>query len=69
MLEQVVSSVLMVVAVYLILGLIFTIVFFLYGIDKVDKDAKGSGWIFKLLILPGMMVFWPLFLNKWRKVK
>lgn len=31
----------------------------------VDEGAHGSGWGFRLIIIPGIVVFWPLLLRKW----
>lgn len=54
--------------VYLLCGLLFTIPFLLKGICIVDETAKGSSWGFKLIIVPGVIVFWPLLLKKWLTV-
>lgn len=50
---------------YLLLGAIFYIPFILKGIKKIDHGAVGAPLSFRLLILPGVMVFWPLLLSKW----
>jgi len=64
-----VSIILIVVALYLVTGIFFAIVFLIKGIDKIDTTAHGSGWGFRIIILPGTIVLWPLLLNKWKKAK
>ncbi|MEM9447344.1 MAG: hypothetical protein AAGA75_02275 [Cyanobacteria bacterium P01_E01_bin.6] len=49
------------VRAYLFAGLVFSIPFILFGIQRVDPDAKGWRIGFRLVILPGLCVFWPLF--------
>ena len=56
---------LIVVAVYLLLGILFVIPFLLKGITKVDEGAHGGTIGFKIIIIPGVIVFWPLLLKKW----
>jgi hypothetical protein len=62
---NIVTIVLLVVAVYLVAGLIFGIAFISKGVTKIDEAAQGSGWGFRLIILPGSIVFWPVLLKKW----
>lgn len=54
---------------YLALGLVFSLLFLWRGLSKVDEDAKGSSFGFKLLLLPGLCFFWPQFLIKWIQAK
>ncbi|NEQ97673.1 MAG: hypothetical protein F6K30_13305 [Cyanothece sp. SIO2G6] len=50
------------VRAYLIAGLIFSVPFVFFGIQRVDADAHGWKNIgFRIMIIPGMCVFWPLF--------
>lgn len=34
-----------------------------------DETAHGAGIGFRLIILPGTLVFWPVLLRKWRMKK
>jgi hypothetical protein len=52
-------------AIYLLCGLIFAIPFVLKGVDRVDEGAHGSSVGFRLIILPGVMIFWPVLFKKW----
>jgi len=64
-----VSIILMAAALYLIAGVLFSILFLSKGIEKIDATAHGSSWGFRLIILPGTIVLWPVLLNKWIKEK
>jgi hypothetical protein len=65
----IVTIILIIVAVYLAAGLIFAIPFVIKGVTQIDEGTVGSKWGFRLIIIPGTMVFWPLLLKKWMKVK
>ena len=54
---------------YLAAGALFAIFFLSNGLEKMDTAAHGSGWGFRLIILPGTIVLWPVLLNKWMKAK
>jgi len=62
-----VEILLMIAAVYLVLGLLFVIPFLMKGLTKVDEGAHGSTMGFKIIIIPGVIVFWPVLLSKWMK--
>ena len=62
-----ITVLLLVVAVYLICGFIFAIFFVTKGVTVVDEGAHGATIGFRIIIVPGTMVFWPLLLKKWRK--
>jgi len=53
--------------VYAGLGLVFGVPFVWSGVQRLDSEAQGSGIGFRLLILPGIAAFWPMFLNRWRR--
>ena len=55
------------VAIYLAAGLVFAIPFVTKGVTQIDEGATGSKWGFRIIIIPGVMVFWPLLLKKWMK--
>lgn len=62
---QIVSIILLTVLLYLCAGLLFAIVFVIKGVTQVDEGAAGSSWGFRLIIIPGTTVFWPILLKKW----
>lgn len=51
--------------IYLASGFLFSILFALVGVNRVDSHAAHGSWGFRLLIVPGTMVFWPLLLKRW----
>jgi hypothetical protein len=50
---------------YLACGLAFAIPFALVGVKQIDPHAAHSSWGFRMLIIPGIMVCWPLLLRRW----
>ena len=64
-----ISGILITMAIYLATGLLFALFFLTKGVNKIDTSANGSGWGFRIIILPGTIVLWPLLLNKWIKTK
>jgi hypothetical protein len=60
-----VELVLIVVLIYLALGVLFVIPFLIKGLTKVDEGAHGGTMGFKIIIIPGVIVFWPVLLRKW----
>lgn len=45
-------------------GLVFAAVFLPLGIGRISPEARGS-YLFRLLILPGVVGLWPLVLWRW----
>lgn len=64
-----VEIILIIVAVYLLLGVLFVVPFLTRGLTKVDDGAHGGTIGFKIIIMPGVIVFWPVLLGKWMKAK
>ena len=59
--------ILILAAIYLLLGVFFVIPFLMKGLNKIDEGANGSTVGFKIIIIPGVIVFWPVLLSKWMK--
>ncbi|MEL6334206.1 MAG: hypothetical protein AAFQ76_16630, partial [Cyanobacteria bacterium J06626_26] len=49
------------VRVYFTAGLIFAVLFSLLGVQRTDPGARGLAPFFRLIIIPGVSIFWPLF--------
>jgi len=49
---------------YVLVGLLYGIVLATGRITRLDPDARDSGIGFRLLTLPGVVVFWPLLLSR-----
>ena len=58
---------LILMAAYLLFGLLFAIPFVFAGVGKIDPHAAHGSWGFRLLILPGTMLLWPLLARRWLK--
>jgi hypothetical protein len=65
---QLVTIIFSIIAVYLTLGVLFMIPFVIKGVTKIDEGAHGSGIGFRIIIIPGVIVFWIALLRKWIKV-
>lgn len=62
----------MIAAVFLLLlgsycavGLVFAGLFVVRGVNRIDPHAAHGSWGFRLLIIPGTMLLWPLLLQRW----
>jgi len=67
--DTVVYMVVIVAGLYLLAGAVFAIFFLTKGITKIDSGTHGAGWGFRLIILPGTIVLWPVLFRKWVKTK
>jgi hypothetical protein len=54
-----------IVGVYLAIGFVFMIPFIIRGANKIDEGAHGGSVGFRIIIIPGVIIFWPLLLRKW----
>lgn len=54
-----------VVGAYLLVGLVFGIAFVIKGVGRIDPVAQAGTWGFRLVILPGVLVFWPMLAKRW----
>ena len=50
---------------YAAAGILFALPFAVRGVARIDPLAAESPWSFRLLIVPGTVVFWPLLLLRW----
>jgi hypothetical protein len=50
---------------YLVLGGAVAVLFLAFGIDRVEPNARGA-WAFRPLIVPGLVLIWPIVLWRWR---
>lgn len=62
---MVIELIIWIMAIYLAAGFLFAIPFALKGASRIDEAAIGASWGFRLIIVPGAMVFWPLLWKKW----
>lgn len=67
MLEQIVTSLLTAAGIYLAIGIVGVILLHLRVLPAIDPETRTSGPLFRTLITPGLIVFWPVLLLKWRR--
>jgi len=61
------GALLVVAGIYLFCGALFTIPFALIGAARIDPHAVHGSWGFRLLIIPGTIVLWPILARRWSK--
>lgn len=54
-------------ALYLMVGVLFSVYFYAKGAAKIDEGTAGTPWHFKLIIFPGVVLFWSVLLIKLMK--
>ncbi len=52
-------------AIYLLCGVAFAFPFVVIGVGKIDPHAAHGTWGFRLLIVPGTILLWPLLALRW----
>lgn len=65
--EPVAHALLSLLAVHLALGVVFAASFLGRGVERLDPGARGSGWGFRLAVLPGVVALWPLLWSRQRR--
>lgn len=50
------------------IGAAVAVLFLTIGIDRVDEDARGT-YLFRLLLVPGILLIWPLVLWRWWQIE
>ena len=53
------------VLVYAACGAVLALAFLLWGIDRIDPAAAGA-YAFRPLLIPGLVLLWPLVALRWR---
>ena len=56
--------ILMVLKVWGWIGAAVALAFLTFGMDKIDEDADGA-YVFRPLVVPGILLVWPLVLWRW----
>lgn len=50
--------------IYLLPGFVFAVWFAYVKVPRIDPGARNSSFFFKLILLPGAMLLWPILLFK-----
>lgn len=59
------NSLVIAVAIYALIGVVFALVFAFRGAGTIDPMAKGGSWGFRILIIPASAALWPLLARRW----
>ena len=51
-----------------IVGAVVAALFLTIGIDRIDEDARGA-YVFRPLLIPGVLLIWPLVLWRWWQIE
>ena len=54
----------LVAGVYLAIGLAFALLFVTRWVGRVDPSARAGSWGFRLLVIPGSVLLWPLLVSR-----
>jgi hypothetical protein len=57
-------TILTLAAVYLALGVLFSLFFVTIGIGRIDPAARGAGITFRILMIPASVILWPMLFLK-----
>ena len=49
---------------YLYAGAAVAVVFLLYGLGRLDENAQDA-WVFRPVLIPGVLLIWPLVIWRW----
>lgn len=66
--ESMATTLLLLPAVYAAMGVVFAVAFMLWGVVRIDSAAKGGSLGFRLMILSGVILLWPVLLMRWLRV-
>lgn len=58
------ATLILLVELWLYAGAAVAAIFLTIGIDRIDPDARGA-YIFRPLLIPGVLLIWPLVLWRW----
>ena len=61
--------ILVLLTVYCTAGALFALLFVTIGMPRIDPLTRQAGIGFRVLILPGAMLFWPILLHRWLRAR
>lgn len=56
--------IIMIGTIYLYIGGAVAALFLLFGLGRIDENAQEA-WIFRPLLIPGVLLIWPLVIWRW----
>jgi hypothetical protein len=63
--ESLAAALIHLASAYLLAGLIFSAPFLVAGIGHIDPQARATPLSFRMIVLPGVLVLWPLLAWRW----
>ncbi len=66
---MVVEAALVAAGVYLAVGVLFAVAFWIVGARKADPAVAGSSPGFYVLVIPGSIALWPFLAVRWREAR
>lgn len=57
--------ILILIAAYAVVGIVFAVPFVSYGAVQIDPNAKNAPVGFRLVIVPGSAALWPFLAYRW----
>ncbi|MDH3255369.1 MAG: hypothetical protein OEM62_10285 [Acidobacteriota bacterium] len=65
MMETFAGWLLAALGIYVAAGALFAVAFVMGGVQRIDPQAEGGSWGFRLAILPASAALWPLLARRW----
>lgn len=65
MTHPIADALLLLTALYVLLGVCIGAAFVIKGVHRLDSAANGAPFSFRLIILPAAAALWPLILLRW----
>ncbi|MFM9958756.1 MAG: hypothetical protein ACKVZJ_11830 [Phycisphaerales bacterium] len=65
--EPIANILALVLGAYIAVGALFAVLFVWRGAAKVDAAAGVSGWGFRVMIFPGVVLLWPVMARMWAR--
>lgn len=62
------EAIVTVLEIWGIIGGLVALVFLSVGMDRIDEDARGA-YVFRPLLIPGILLIWPLVLWRWWQIE
>ena len=62
------ATIVWIATLWIYAGSAVALIFLLIGIDRIDEDARGS-YIFRPLLVPGIILLWPLVIFRWLQLE
>lgn len=57
-------TIILIGTIYLYVGGAVAFMFLLFGLGRIDENAQEA-WIFRPLLIPGVLLIWPLVIWRW----